>query len=201
MFQANDIDIKGNKKKLLETAIEMMWAKGFEGSGIAELLAKADVTRSNFYYHFDSKEALFLEALDALFERHVNMMVKPTLLNKNLSPRLRLERFFDCLESAMDQCGCSIGCPFVNLATETSDFHEAFRQKLTEIMEKQEAVLAACYQDGIVSNDFRSDIHPTQAATFILALVKGTLVLTKVRKNTLNIQNNRKLVFQLFSKQ
>jgi TetR/AcrR family transcriptional regulator, transcriptional repressor for nem operon len=190
---------KNNKQKLIEVAIDMIRSKGFEGSGISELLEKAAVTRSNFYYHFDSKETLFLEALDVLFQQHITFMVEPTLLNLALTPRVRLEHFLDKLEALMNQSACNIGCPFVNLASETSAVNESFRQKLLDIMSKQEAVLVSCYQSGVACGDFRADILPEQAATFILATIKGTMVLTKTRKSTRDIQSNRKTLFHLFS--
>lgn len=55
---------KGEKRKqeLLQIAYRLFLSKGYEETSIDEIIAKAQIAKGTFYYHFKSKEAL-LEAL------------------------------------------------------------------------------------------------------------------------------------------
>ncbi len=48
----------------LRRAIEVFWAKGYEGAQLVDLTAAMGINPPSFYAAFSSKEALFREALD-----------------------------------------------------------------------------------------------------------------------------------------
>lgn len=60
---------KGEKRKqeLLKIAYSLIISKGYEETSIDEIIAKAQIAKGTFYYHFKSKE----EMLEAL----INMMI------------------------------------------------------------------------------------------------------------------------------
>lgn len=91
-------DTANSRQKLIKATIELMSARGFEPMGIQSILESAGVSKSNFYYHFKSKEELCLAALDAMAEQFFNECVDPILTNKSLKPRKRLEQFLKSLE-------------------------------------------------------------------------------------------------------
>jgi len=51
-----------NRRKILAAAARLFRAKGFDGVGVADVMAEAGFTHGGFYNHFDSKEALAAEA-------------------------------------------------------------------------------------------------------------------------------------------
>jgi len=172
----------GSRQKLVEATIELMSSRGFEAMGINSILEAADVSKSNFYYHFKSKEDLCLAALDAMQEYFFSQCLEPFLSDKSWSPRQRLERFLQSARERMESECCQKGCPFVNLATETSDFLPAFRERISAFFERYQQRLADCIREGIARGEFRSDISPGVAAQVLLASMSGTLVLAKVHK-------------------
>lgn len=48
----------------LTRAMEMFWAKGYEGTQLSELMAAIGINPPSFYAAFGSKEAIFREAVD-----------------------------------------------------------------------------------------------------------------------------------------
>jgi TetR/AcrR family transcriptional regulator, transcriptional repressor for nem operon len=179
----------GSLQKLIEATITLMSSRGFDAMGIHSILEAANVSKSNFYYHFKSKEDLCLAALDAMAEYFFSQYLDPVLLNKSMSPRKRLEKFLRSLADKMESASCQSGCPFVNLATETSDFLPAFRERISLFFERYQKSLAQCIQEGIERGEFRSDVSPALAAQLLLASVNGTMVLTKVHKNPQVMKN------------
>jgi AcrR family transcriptional regulator len=50
--------------KLLQSALKLFGAKGYEATGVAEICAGSEVSKGAFYHHFPSKQALFIELLE-----------------------------------------------------------------------------------------------------------------------------------------
>ncbi|MCM2505518.1 TetR/AcrR family transcriptional regulator [Aureimonas altamirensis] len=48
----------------LTSAMEVFWAKGYEGTQLSELMAAIGINPPSFYAAFNSKEAIFREAVD-----------------------------------------------------------------------------------------------------------------------------------------
>ena len=53
-----------SKERLLASARELIHENGFQQTSVDEILKKSGVTKSNFYYHFKSKEELGLIILE-----------------------------------------------------------------------------------------------------------------------------------------
>ncbi len=53
-----------DREQALETALQLFWRHGYEGTSIAELTAAMGVTPPSLYAAFGSKERLYREALD-----------------------------------------------------------------------------------------------------------------------------------------
>ena len=54
-----------SKTKLLETAIDMIWASSYGSVSVDDICAKAGVNKGSFYYFFKSKSDLAVAALNA----------------------------------------------------------------------------------------------------------------------------------------
>ena len=52
------------RNQILQTALESFSGQGYEATGVAEICRRAGVSKGAFYYHFASKQALFLELLN-----------------------------------------------------------------------------------------------------------------------------------------
>jgi len=189
----------GSRQKLLESTIELMSSRGFEAMGIHSILEASGVSKSNFYYHFKSKEDLCLAALDAMAEHFFAQYLDPILGDAGMSPRKRFEKLFRVMHEQMESGCCKKGCPFVNLASETSDFLPAFRERIDAFFERYRKKLAACYADGVECGEFRADVSPDQAALMLLAAINGTVVLTKVERNPQLIKDGARTILTLFA--
>jgi AcrR family transcriptional regulator len=51
----------GTRARIVRVAAELFAARGYDATGIADLLAAAQISRGAFYYHVDSKETLLFE--------------------------------------------------------------------------------------------------------------------------------------------
>lgn len=81
------------RAELLDCAQELFFTAGYEATTIADIIARAGVSKGGFYHHFDSKEALF----EALIERLIEAVladVQETLEAPGLDALTRLNTFF-----------------------------------------------------------------------------------------------------------
>ena len=200
IIMAPDIPPTGSREKLIYATINLIGSRGFECTGIQEILDSASVTKSNFYYHFKSKEELCLAALDELAECFFETVVEKTLLNRSLEPKARLESYFQCAIEKMTTNCCKMGCPFLNLGNETSDFHPAFREKISEIYNRQLNAIELCYCEGVTIGEFSDKLDPHDAAKFILSEANGAILLSKVLKKPEILKKNSDILLALLSK-
>lgn len=55
---------KFDRTQALEIAMDLFWTKGYESTGVSELAAAIGITRSSFYNSFESRDQIFIEAMD-----------------------------------------------------------------------------------------------------------------------------------------
>lgn len=80
------------KNELIDHAEALFFEKGYDATTIADILARAELSKGAFYHHFESKE----ELLDALTERITRSMIasaRDILEDETLDALTRLNRF------------------------------------------------------------------------------------------------------------
>ncbi|MCH8029777.1 MAG: TetR/AcrR family transcriptional regulator [Candidatus Dadabacteria bacterium] len=172
----------GNKAKLIEAATDLIHQKGYHTTTVDNILDKTGVKKSNFYYHFKSKEELALIALDSRIEQFEEEIINYTLLDGSISPKSRLKRFYKKISDYHESLNCERGCPFGNLAIEMSDVNEGFRSRLSVFFQNWESVLESCIAEGIKRGEFRSDIDPQHIASLLLCHLEGAIMMVKTYK-------------------
>ena len=78
------------RQRIVEVAVELFAAKGFHGTGVAEIGLRAGVQRGALYYHIGSKEELLWEVLRAHVEEARD--AAEALADADLDPLERLRR-------------------------------------------------------------------------------------------------------------
>lgn len=63
-----------HRESIVAAAAKLFREAGIDGVGVAELTAAAGLTHGGFYRHFDSKDALFVEACIKSFDDAASMM-------------------------------------------------------------------------------------------------------------------------------
>ncbi len=99
------------KERILETAGELFFQRGYSGVGINEIIEKAGTAKASFYQHYPSKESLCEAWLRAIHERSEEE--RSLLLAASEAPAAKLAAWFDRLEEFLVSSGFR-GCPYSN---------------------------------------------------------------------------------------
>jgi TetR/AcrR family transcriptional regulator len=67
---------RGTRERILEVATEMFSQRGYSACPVAEIVARAGVTKPVLYYYFGSKEGLFRAILEEASNRHEELLEK-----------------------------------------------------------------------------------------------------------------------------
>ena len=132
-------DQEGNavRDRLLGAALQLFARKGFESASVRELTEAAKVTRPTLYYHFGSKEGLYLELVERLCAT-----VEDSIL-RSLAPqgtaRVRLRSFvLKILDSIIEDAGNQRFFFVISLdprRNNLSSFHERTRNFIAAVVE------------------------------------------------------------------
>jgi TetR/AcrR family transcriptional regulator, transcriptional repressor for nem operon len=170
---------KRNRDKILQAAAGLFHRHGFQPTSLEEILGKSGVSRSNFYYHFRSKEDLGFAVLAWQVERFDADVICGVLENEALEAREKLERLFRVVTDGLRAAAYRNGCPFGNLAAELSGVHPEFRNRLSAFFRRWEQAVERCVRDGVARGEFRSDVAARRLATALVSQIEGAVLLTK----------------------
>ncbi|MER3445460.1 MAG: hypothetical protein C4291_00880 [Candidatus Dadabacteria bacterium] len=186
-----------SREKIIQAATYLLHKNGYQTTTVDEIAQTTGVTKSNLYYYFRSKEELALEALDRRMKQFESNVIFPTLGEISLSPKKRLQRFYNRVANFHRSLKCKYGCPFGNLAIEMSDVSERFRRQLSVFFRKWEKAIEKCIDEGIREGEFRCDISPRLTAQLILSQVEGAIIMVKTHKTLEPITEGAKAVLKL----
>ena len=175
-----------NREKLINVASELIHSHGFEGTSIDMIMRKSGVCRSNFYYYFESKEALGLLAIEKVVSEFEEKILSKTLLNQNLNPLERLDSFYRdaiSLQRSLFSQPPYPGCFFGNLALEQSAVNEKLRSVLSGFFREFTDSFEQCLRDGVEQGFFREEIDPKETAGLVVSQLEGGILLSKVNNS------------------
>ena len=132
-----DQDGNAVRDRLLGEALQLFARKGFESASVRELTEAAKVTRPTLYYHFGSKEGLYLELVERLCATVEDSILRS--LVPQGTARVRLRSFvLKILDSIIEDAGNQRFFFVISLdprRNNLSSFHERMRNFIAAVVE------------------------------------------------------------------
>lgn len=164
----------------LTSALDLFWAKGFEGCSMAELLDEMAINRQSLYDTFGDKRSLFLAVLTKYMERVAADFQVALITGK--TPIARIRNFLKVLSERLTSNG-GHGCLLTNTMVELGPHDETIRQLVASLWLKLENALAKLLQQAIDDLSIKRSTNPRQVARMLLAVMQGAIVLAKAGMN------------------
>ncbi len=119
-----------------------MLEKGYNATGINEVLTACNVPKGSFYHYFSSKEDFGLSVINTFDEHYVQDLDK-ALTDPKVAPLKRIKNYIDGAIEKAEKRQCSRGCLIANLSQEMADQNEVFRIRLKEILQRRQATFTS----------------------------------------------------------
>ena len=159
--------------RIVKKASVRLREKGAHGIGVADLMKEAGLTHGGFYAHFDSREALVIEAFAYAMDRSTERWRK---IAEETPPEKRLATIVETYLTPVHRDdpghGCAVPTLGAEIARESSKTRKAFAAKLEQMIDMM--------ADQILDVPRKTARKQAVAA---LATMIGTLVLSRIAGN------------------
>jgi TetR/AcrR family transcriptional repressor of nem operon len=159
--------------RIVKKASVRLREKGAHGIGVADLMKDAGLTHGGFYAHFDSREALVIEAFAYAMDHSTERWRKlgeATPADKRLATIV--ESYLTPTHRDDPGRGCSIPALAAEIARESPKTRKAFAAKLEEMIDVLAAQLPELPRKAA-----------RKQAMAVIATMMGTMVLARVAGN------------------
>jgi AcrR family transcriptional regulator len=142
-------------QRILDVAARALRRNGFAGVGVADVMKGAGLTHGGFYAHFDSREALLVEALehaDAASTANLERRVA-ALRDEGASPLAALVTAYlsdEHLAAHESGLGCVVGALGSEMARQEAPLREVARGRIERLVRHVQAALEA---EGRIGGD------------------------------------------------
>lgn len=165
------------RQRVIETAARVMNQHGYNGSGMSELMRETGLAKGGLYRHFESKQALAVEAFQFAFTtvhnlRFAHLDAVPNAVDN-------LQRFLENYASVPSPIPG--GCPILNTGTENDDGNPALLHSAQQAFDATVKRLAKIIQEGKQRCEIRSETVPEELALFLFCSLEGGVFASRLQ--------------------
>ena len=176
------------RERVLAQAAEVFNQRGFFGASLSDLMQATGLQKGGIYNHFESKEALALEAFDYALAR-IEQCLREALANKPAA-RDRLLAMVDVMQNNIENPPVPGGCPILNTAIESDDAHPVLRDRARHAMDQWRATIGRIIAKGINKGELRPEIDADEVASLIIATLEGGIMLSKLYNDPVHVRRS-----------
>jgi TetR/AcrR family transcriptional regulator, transcriptional repressor for nem operon len=172
------------KTRLMDAVSELLWTGSYGSTTIDQICGKAGVKKGSFYYFFDSKSELAVEALQASWQS------KQAELDRIFSPMVppldRIRKYcefsYKFQREIKEKHGRVLGCPQFALGAEVCTQESQLQKKIQEILDYKRRYLESAIRDAHAAGLVKAP-DPAAKARMILAYYEGLLTQARIQND------------------
>lgn len=165
-------DLERSRKEILDAAFKEIYARGFQGVSVDDIVAKTTLTKGAFYHQFPTKLDLGYALVDEV--------IKPMIIERWVRPLDQYENPLDGILKQMElligkasPAELKLGCPLNNLVQEMAPVDKGFHKRLQEALNlwisEMEVHLRRAKKNGYL----KSDVDTKKVAHFVVMAHEG----------------------------
>ncbi len=161
------------RDRLVFTAMQLFWEKGYGSTSIADVLKQAEVNSGSLYHFFPGKQELLIAVLEAYHQGIRPMLLEPAWQGVD-DP---IEKVFALLaryRAALVQTECFYGCPIGSLALELHEPDPAVRELLTRNFQAWVGAVQECLEQA--GSRLPAGLDRRELAGFVLTTMEGAVM-------------------------
>ena len=175
-----------NRVEILEVVMNLFWDHGYNKLSFNEIAVETGLTRASLYNAFETKEALFLEALQHYFKSSVDKNLRDLKPGELVGPAL-----YETLKNAAQIYVTDKqkrGCMGVNCFNELIGKDTHLSVPIGKIYEEYKKSLKSLIRQAIEQNELPCHTDAEITANMVLVFMNGFSIFTKSKttKKTLD---------------
>jgi TetR/AcrR family transcriptional repressor of nem operon len=170
-----------DRTEAVEVAMNEIWRRGYEASSAKALSELLGINRSSFYNAFQSREALFLEALDLYFTRSPDRVLNDIPPDASILRTLTSMFREICRVRAADED--AKGCLAVNCLAELVGVDETLGPALADVFQRSLARLESLLRRAAARGEIKDGGDIREKALALKNLLVGLNLMSKVVRN------------------
>ena len=175
-------DHEDKKQEIIKKGLEIMHLKGYNATGVKDIVDAAGIPKGSFYNYFESKENFVIQALQYSAD-HCKTIMGETLQDRSLPPLQRIEKFYEERIIQFRECDFTLGCFGSNLCIEMGDISLPIGVATEAYFKRLESVLLSCLQEAQDSGDLDKEKNIDKLAQFIYNSWNGAVLRMKASRS------------------
>ncbi|HEX8696726.1 MAG TPA: TetR/AcrR family transcriptional regulator [Longimicrobium sp.] len=166
------------RENIIRQAASLFNRQGFAGSSMSDIMEATGLQKGGIYRHFESKEALALEA----FDYAVDCMAKrfAAALEGKRDAVERLNAIVDVFAELPENPPVPGGCPVMNAGIENDDGNPVLRERARRAMDGLRDLIRRTAEGGVARGQLRADVDCDLLATVMISTLEGAVALSKL---------------------
>jgi AcrR family transcriptional regulator len=150
--------VKDTRQRIVESAMELFWLKGYGSTSIADILSRSQVNSGSLYHFFPGKQDLLVAVLEAYRDGIGPMLIEPAWSGVD-DPVERIFALLGSYRRALIETDCTYGCPIGSLALELHEPDEPVRLLLAANFRAWVAAVEGCLRMAAERFRHGTDLH------------------------------------------
>ena len=165
-----------DRDEALEKAMELFWIRGYEATGMRELLQHMGIGRQSLYDTFGDKRSLFIEAV-----QHYNRCVTQGIVDQlsgDGTPLERVRRAVRSIGRAVTDGRCR-GCLLTNTLIESAPHDPEIAKAASIILDRLESTFRSVLKQAVEEGELPNDANVRALARYLTSTIQGLVVMGK----------------------
>lgn len=181
---------------LIEAGLELFRNKGYGGTGLQEIIAKAGTSKGGFYHYFKNKEEFGIQVMRVHTQRLLAQIRQGLQALDGVSPVQRIKILFVARIDHFDQMHYERGSLLMHLLTEASAGKSPLLKTANECYGKLYAIIASQLLEAQRVGEVQPSYDADELAMFIYSAFEGALIKARAEKARRPLEVFRKFLFQ-----
>jgi len=181
-----------DRNQVLKNAMHLFWVEGYRGCSVSDLVATTSLKPGSIYAAFNSKEGLFLEALDYYAKDFILNL--ENILKQAETPLLGLKNIVDDISKQALNHNQPPGCFLINTVVEATPADTLMLNSANKHLQTVEDIFCTALLKAKESGELTDSQDSRILAKYLMINIWGLRVLAKMNPDKATVKS---LVAQL----
>ncbi len=185
-----------NPEKVLDSAMDVFWCKGYEATSVTNLLDAMELSKSSLYQSFGSKHQLFERCLTRYANwLHTNMRKQ---LEESSSGFEFIENLLSSIANTAQLPEGNKGCLMVNSTIEFGQKDPIIAASIAGNMQPFSSLYIETVKRAQEEGDIPLDANPQTLANYLHGAISGLRTMIKAGADKKSVQDTVALILKAF---